>query len=360
MNKDIRSLFSPGQFTLRDISRKYRNDSPNKKIIYKGLVAYVDRIGIDNRSRFSLKIKIYGIDNFNDNNLDNLKFYPPLFPIHLISIPEVGEEVTVICEEIGDLSNAYWIARNNNSNNLSKIDAGFDVPSNDDNSDRTGKYGTITLPKESNDISPNLQENFPTRIKPGDTVLLGRSNASIKNTFDSKNKQGLIELITSESVNNTQFFNQDFQQSNGSRILACTLADIDTQILNQINQLQFDPDYTGNKNIDSAYLLLESVKLSIISRNGKNIQHAVLGEEQSRWLVQLIDILKTTIDHIKDLTKSTSTHTHMAQGPTSPPLAPENTDFNISIPNNLDQDKNNLENQKSTIEDHHSENISLN
>jgi len=393
MKRDVNALFNQEQTLLRKIASDNKDYNPGR-LMYRASVAYVDRIGTEFRPRFSIKAKVVGVDVPGVDT--EYKFYPPLFPIHLISIPEVGEEVTLICEELGRLDTAYWISRTNPKNFLTKVNIGEDIETNDNTQDRTGKYGRIKLPIENIDVFPNEKYEIPTpRVKPGDVIIQGRSNTFVRNTFDTKNKKGVLEMITAEQkVSDENFYKDDFRKSDGVRLLETTLCDIDTQILKNLYDLKFHSDFTHKsinrsvvpqKNYESSYLLLEAIEHRLISRKSVNeIQHIVLGETQEIWIRQLLDLIRDLIDDIQiyrenvvTLTNNVATHVHMSTGPTSPPLTPELIQFSTQLPQKLNTDKQNFDKDKTdfgTIKDggntqigenkgirfHHSDHIAAN
>ncbi len=395
MRKEVRSLYDPAREYFRKIASDYKGSSL-ERILFRGIITFVDREGKDNRPRFSIKAKIFGIDDQNESNIENDNFYPSLLSIHQLAIPEVGEEVLIICEEIGNLSTGYWISRSDIKNSLTKVLAGDDLNTFDEESQTTSdKYGTSKLPKEEVDISPDEKYNIPDpRVKPGDVISQGRSNSFSRHSFDSTNKAGTIEHVTEEQpISNEEFYTKDYRKSNGSRVLLTTKSDIDTlvrdiynkEVHSNFTQKSNNRSITPKKEYDSAYLLLETIELRLISRNSENkIQHAVLAEEQSIWLKQLIDLVRDLIDDIQiyrenvvTLTNNVATHVHMATGPTSPPLIPESIQFNSQLPNkfSIDQEHFNTDKQDfETIKDggntqvgenkgirfHHSDHVGLN
>jgi len=351
--KDYPALINQEQSLMRKIALAEIGEGA-PKILYRGLVALVDRVGTATRPRFSLKVKVFGIDDPNVNDLTKLRYFPPLFPIHLNALPEVGEEVILICEEVGDLSTAYWVSRTNTLNKSTFSESGGDIAIDEQYQTKKGKYGNVQLPKETIDDTPdpNYPESNP-RIKPGDNFQIGRSNTHVRHSFDLKNKKGLIELVTEEDPRqDSGIFTDEFRTSNGSRMLLTTLCDIDTKIIGDLYNLKFyegqgdnSTPYRESKNIDAAYLLVEALELRLVSRAGKDVQHAVLAESQEEWLRDLIDLIKLLIDYI-------IAHKHMANGPTSPPLVNDVTNFQNNQADFLEH--------KEPIKEHHSTKVALN
>lgn len=363
MKLDLNALFNKETTLLRNVASTFRESNSSKRILYRALVAFVDRIGDDFRKQFSIKAKVVGVDSVELTDLNSLRFYPPLFPPHLISIPEVGEEVFIICEEMGNIDTGYWISRSNITNKTTKVEMGDEIETDDDTQTREGKWGNATLPVENIDISPDNTISIPlNRVKPADVLVQGRSNTIINNTFDSKNLAGIIEIATElQQIDDANFFNKDYVASAGSRILLSTLSDLDTLVIQELYNLAFHPNYRGSKNKDDSYLLIESDEIRVISRNGGDINHVVLAEKQEEFINTLIDTINNIIDVVNNLSTKISTHKHTTPtGLSSPPMPTEELDFSTNIGTSLSNIKDSLNNQKTTIQQHHSKNISVN
>ena len=344
--RSIQSLYRPEVNIFRKFAKDYK-DLEENKILYRAIVTFVDRIGTDTRPRFSIKAKIYGIDDFENADTSQDLFFEPLLPIHIIAVPEIGEEVFIICEQPKNLQFGYWISRTNKLNKLTKVSVGDD----NENADNiTQKYGYPFSNQlvEENDESPNKDiPESDSRIKPGDVIVQGRSNTSIKQTFDIKNKNGIIEAITGEeNVNDSDFYKDEYRKTTGSRIVLSTQTDLDSLIIQEQNNLEFHDNFNGQKNVDVATLLLEAEQLRIISRSGKRLQHAVLAEEQQIWLNKLIDLIQNLITIVKN-------HTHMTPTGISSVLLPQER---IDIVTNKDD----FETHRNKIQQQHSETIVIN
>ncbi len=260
-----------------------------------------------------------------------------------------------------DLSIGYWISRDDTQNKLTRTLVGedlIDIP----NESFASKYGIeedISKRKDS-DIEPDHEYNIPiNRDKPGDVVLSGRSNTEIRQSFDSETKAGYIELSTEkQEVSDSEFYNEDFISTNGSRIILSTKSDLDTKIAEKLN-LKFHNKFQG-KNLNVPYNLIESEQTRIISRKGEEINHSVLAEKQSEWLEKILDLVGKTIDAINDVNKSLSTHKHMGTSPTSPPLPPELTDYTTILVKKFNDIKQEFIKEKTTIKNHHSKTLAIN
>ena len=236
MKKSANNLYNRENTFLRGISR-ITKEYVNSRILYRALVTFVDRIGSNTRSRFSIQAKVVGVDPVESSDVETLRFYPSLFPISLISIPEVGEEVFILCEELGNLDTGHWLFSNQISNHLTKTKIGENIVT-DEIIRKTGNQLELI---EKNDTSPNEKYTIPVpRVKPGDVVIQGRSNTFVRNSFDIKNKKGIIEEITEESgASKSEFFKDEYRSSDGSRLLLTTLSNIDSLILKKLYTLNF-------------------------------------------------------------------------------------------------------------------------
>ena len=86
-------------------------------LIFKGIVIDVDFQALKSTTfasvapPFSVFAKIIGVDDDVENPLatQDKIYYPPLFPIHTICIPEIGEEVLILKENSEFSSKGYYI-----------------------------------------------------------------------------------------------------------------------------------------------------------------------------------------------------------------------------------------------------------
>ncbi len=374
MRKDLSQLQNKDVTFFRLLSKNYNNEFGNTKLIYSGIVEDIDRIGNDNRVRFSILTRIIDIDPV-DTEFKAFRWVKPLLPIHMMSIPEIGEEINIILSEINSLENIFWISRNSTKNVLTRTLIGEDII---DDVNKNGnidiKYGVQRDLKKIKDIDeePEHEYEIPDdRNKPGDTVLYGRSSTQIRQSFDSITKKGYIELVTEkENIKDSEFFKDDFNKIKGSRIILATNSNIDSDIIEK-NGLIFHEKY-GNKNNNEAIGLIEAEQIRLISRNGSNVNHAVLGEAQAEWLEKIIKLVETFIDKVDDLTSKVQTINSGIQsltvgtavGPSTPPInlptfvtiSPEIA----TLKNELSDLKNNFDNEIATIIEHHSKTIGIN
>jgi hypothetical protein len=363
MKKDLSQLQNKGTTFFRLLSNQYHNEFDNTKLIYFGIVEDIDRLGNDNRPRFSILTRIIGIDPI-DSTFKSFRWIKPLFPIHLMSLPELGEQITIIPSEINNFDNAFWISTYSTKNKLTRTFVGEDIIDTiNSNGDPSSKYGVQKDLETLKDIDtePNHEYNIPDdRNKPGDVIIYGRSNTQIRQSFDSKTQNGYIELVTEkDKINENEFYKNDFTKINGGRIIISTKTDLDTKIIEENNKLKFDNKFI-NKKLEVPYTLIEAEQIRFISPRGGDINNMVLAQKQSEWLEKILNLVGDVIDKINTLNTKISTHKHMGTGPTSPPLPPELIDFTTKLQLDFKLLKSNILNEKDTIINHHSKNIGIN
>ena len=381
--KRLSHLYSKNLTFLKTISDAYKGSENNSKIIYHGIVLEVDKIGNDVRAKYSLLVKLIGIDPDDQQLKDTedetekifARYYPPLLPIHIMAIPEVGEEVKIIFVDPGNFEDGYWISREETNNSFTKNVSGNDIVASNDTDDLppATKYGINDDANKfkDDDIVPDKNYDIPLdRRKTGDVVLDGRSNTYIKQSFDTKNKKGYIESLTENTeVDDSEFFGDegdDFRKIGGSRSIIATQLDLDSVLLEGKYNLTFHDNYTANggkKEYDAAFHLIEGDEIRIISKLGGIINHVTLAETQAQWLTDQINILKQLIADLRsgfdNFIKEYSQHTHTTStGPSSPPIQPDTVQPELD--QSLQEDSDNLNDMIDKIKNHHSKNIAVN
>lgn len=375
MKKDLQQLRNREQTFFRILSNQHKNDLNSNKILYRGVVEEVDRIGNDNRVRNSVLVRLVNIDP-SDTDFEAFRWYAPLFPIHIIAIPEIGEEVLIIFENDSDFINGYWIKRVSTKNKLTRTLIGEDIIDtvNSNESESEASYENIKYAtnediknKKDIDIEPDHEYNIPEdRNKPGDVVISGRSNTDIKQSFDSISKKGYIELVTErDTIDDNEFYKEDFNKTNGSRIITATQSDLDTKII-ESDKLQFHEKFE-NKKQNVPYVLIESEQIRFISRKGGEINHAILGEIQEEWFKEAIDILKSYIDDVKNfvddfIITEYLQHFHgTGVGPSTPTTVPgKASSIKSSLDSSSNKTKNSLDKLFEKVPNHRSKHIGIN
>ena len=342
-------------------------DSVYDEIMSKGLVVAVDyygnkKLGV---SPYSVQVKLPS--SFDTQHQD--RWYSSLLPIHNLALPQVGEEVLIIFVTAGDKSQGFWISRFNytekfSTNSFKHIDiSAIDTDKNTSKTLQDQLFGVNTTKddiKETLDVEPEIVYDIPyLRVKPGDVVTHGRSNTHIINTFDTKNKKGVIDILTEIEESKKKFYEQEYHvNSKGARVLLTTLSNVDELSISGDSKRVFHKDFGEHK--EDSYALIKANQIRLIADTGGLVNHMILAEQYKDWLEKLVNTLKTDIDAVKTeieqlktsfdtfITGNLSTHIHAsAVGPTSPPTIlmsiPEvDTNFN-DINSKLDNVKTDLD-----------------
>ena len=178
--------------------------SPN--LIFKGVVIEVDFNALKSTSfssvvpPFSVYAKLIGVDEDVENPLvsNNKIYYPPLFPMHTICIPEIGEEVLILKENSEFSSQGYYIGRVNDSSPLNISYARDYVGLNDPETDNKSRYGfsfdVRKLREKFANLMPSSEfSNVSIPMTYGDVVQQGRSKTYVRQSFNKNNKKGVLE-----------------------------------------------------------------------------------------------------------------------------------------------------------------------
>jgi len=175
-------------------------------LLFKGIVIEVDFTTAKPTSEasitppFSVYAKIIGLDDDTPNpegDYDKI-FYPPLFPMHNICIPEIGEEVLVLKESPLPSSLGYYIGRVNDSSPLNISYARDYIGTNDPETGNNFKYGfsfdVRSLRKKYETQMPSAEfNNISIPMTYGDVVQQGRTKTYIRHSFNRNNKKGVLE-----------------------------------------------------------------------------------------------------------------------------------------------------------------------
>ena len=191
----------------------------HSSLIYRGIVIEVDftvyqSVTSSNvRPPFSVYAKIIGLDDstaYPERESDRT-YYPPLFPMHNICIPEIGEEVLIMKEEPNPAAAGFYVGRVNDSSSLNVSYAREFVGIEDPETNNAYKYGFNFDVKRLRNRYSNLMPsdetlNMSIPITFGDVVQQGRSKTYSRHSFNRNNKKGVLEqgikLEGQESSNN--------------------------------------------------------------------------------------------------------------------------------------------------------------
>jgi hypothetical protein len=323
-----------------------------QRIITRAIVVEVKRnvelntITSKSIPQYSIKARIFGektpnsikAENNNYNPFDN--WYAPLLPIHNISIPEIGEEVNIIRESTKSSSKGYWVSKVNDTSIINSYTSNEDLAKLDRRrqNDITGydvdfdKYR-----KQYDDVSPSrVNRSYAMPVYYGDLIQQGRSDTYIRQSFNPRNKGGVLELgIKRTKVTYTN------RETSTVATLGNTLTKtvhIKKGLLTDIGQLrratEFDVQLIGPFSDGSFQKVpvnvLETEKNMIINiaeefynisnKNGvDNVAYrSVLGEKLSEFQEDVIENISLLVDSIEKMSNITGDiiemylkHTHV-------------------------------------------------
>lgn len=354
-----RKLIREAYYSNQDSEQIFQN------IVDRGLVLEVDYYGNDENGISPYSIKVKTEKRYDTLNKD--LFFPPLFPVHRLALPQVGEEVWILLTTTNNKTKGFWISRVNYDDDFSNNSL---IQYDTSNLDESQIYGFGLLKndlKETHDIEPKNDYKVPKiRIKPGDVFDHGRSNTHLIHSFDSKNKKGIIDIITEIEKSKKEFYEQEFSISNGSRILLVTERNLDDVIIKNDLEKNFHINFSeiSGEVQDESFTLIESDQIRLISRKGNDVNHLVLGEKHSDWINELLNVVKDFVGEnqnfatevqngLDNLIDSYNSHIHLTPvGPSSPLSTPFITE-KVGIDNNLQDVRDNLENIKTRMDEHY-------
>ena len=149
---------------------------------------------------FSVYAKIIGesADDPAPDESTNRVYYPPLFPMHNLCIPEIGEEVLILKQTPLDSSIGYYIGRVNDSSALNISYAKEYIAPNDASTSNYLRYGfgfdVKKLRSKYEDQMPSSNtKNISIPVTFGDVVQQGRSKTYVRHSFNRNNKEGVFE-----------------------------------------------------------------------------------------------------------------------------------------------------------------------
>ena len=332
--EDLLRQFSKGtdyiQSSFMSSEGIFNKNVPN--FIYKGVVIDVnfERTAPTTTASivppFSVYAKIIGMDEdiaFPETD-PNRVYYPPLFPIHNLCIPEIGEEILILKESAEESSIGYYIGRVNDSTPLNISYARDYIATNDTATNNEFRYGfsfdVRKLREKSEHLMPSDEtSNISIPLIFGDVVQQGRSKTYLRHSFNRNNKKGVLEQGISlpgqlgakeiknnfnyvgDGVNNKVFDNATITSVN---------VDEDTEEVTQYTTV-IDPNYNlpRNKKTIQSYdpsIGKTSTKTihfvdSSIARLGDYSFQSVNGEEQSNLQGEDRSIIANIADEIYNI-----------------------------------------------------------
>ena len=328
--------------------------SPN--LIFKGVVIEVDFNALKSTSfasvvpPFSVYAKLIGVDEDVENPLvsDNKIYYPPLFPMHTICIPEIGEEVLILKESSEVSSQGYYIGRVNDSSPLNISYARDYVGINDPETDNKSRYGfsfdVRELRKKFENKMPSAEfSNVSIPMTYGDVVQQGRSKTYVRHSFNKNNKKGVLEqgirqdgqLASKDQVNSFNYNAPSNSVSEAQTILPdgerlspelYALRSIDPSIgitktktihlvdssIKRLGDYTYQSFYgnqqTGELDGDDKGMIVNIAEeiYNISSRNvGGALYRQVLGEKLVTQQQQTLNLMKQVMSTVSDFASST-------------------------------------------------------
>ncbi len=334
----IRNILYPGTKFVKETYASARSANSVIFILYKGIVIDVLK-NIDNGTNasfvppFSIYAKIIGEDvNTRSPLSDVRKWYPPLFPIHSLELPEPGEEIWILKESDDINANGFWICRVNDNNNLNKYLARTYL-----NGTPLQKYGFDFTLESIEQAGPQKERIiFSIPVRNGDVFQQGRSGSYIRHSFNPNNKQGILEsgikdaikypALTNTSVSIGKTLTKTIHLAlskikdviNFKKIkvsLNATLAE--TPAINEI-----DDDTDRNIILNQSE---EIYNISTSKESEKQLFRQVLGEKQNLFLNNIMLLLQTVMKNNSDIITLLKNHTHVFPAYTS------NTTYTIDI-----------------------------
>ena len=187
-----------------NVSEGVTQPSPN--LIFKGIVIDVDLAALKSTTfasvipPFSVFAKLIGVDEDVEDPLATVDktYYPPLFPMHTICVPEIGEEVLILKENSEFSSQGYYIGRINDSSPLNISYARDYMGINDPETSNNYRYGfsfdVRELRKKFEKQMPSSEfNNVSIPMTYGDVVQQGRTKTYLRHSFNRNNKKGVLE-----------------------------------------------------------------------------------------------------------------------------------------------------------------------
>lgn len=226
----------------------------------------------------SIQIKIIG----EDTTTSALKWAIPLFNLHCISFPEVGEEVFVIRESDSRGSQPYWISRVNDNNYINKVLA--------------RELYSDQLPMERyqfdfkvEDIAEEVTQTRELILSipfyPGDVIFQGRSDSYIRHSLNPRNQEGILE----SGIKFRTLYPEKPKNTIGKT--KTKSVHISNSLIEELTELQIANVVNNDQNEERNIIYNEAeviVNISQLSDSEQTLQKVVLGDKQNNWLNRLV------------------------------------------------------------------------
>jgi len=207
MNKpSIENLFSSGSYQEELYASALGWKKPELFILNRGIVISV-KLGIDTNPQsssilpqYSVNARIIGEDHSSESPENELpRWYAPLMSNSIISVPEIGEQVFIVRETTLNNSKGYWIARVNDTDEVStKLTNNENKETNPESMSRYGmRFDVEKISSESRQpTSTTERKTFQLPLSLGDVLIQGRNGSYIRNSYLPiyRNKPGILEM----------------------------------------------------------------------------------------------------------------------------------------------------------------------
>ena len=376
---------------------------PTPTLIFKGVVIDVDFGAVKSTTYasvvppFSVFAKIIGLDDdvLDPDDQATRIYYPPLFPMHNICIPEIGEEVLILKENSEFTSQGYYVGRINDSSPLNISYARDYIGINDPETDNRYRYGFSFDVKElrkkhENKMPSSADSNISIPMTFGDVVQQGRSKTYVRHSFNRNNKKGVLEqgirlegqLLSRGIVNSFDYKNGTTKAVGGNGELidnSDVTRSVDPSIgvtkTKTIHLIDSSIKRLGNYNYQSFYGnnqsediiaedkgMIVNIADEIYNISSRNVSGAlyrqVLGEKLVSQQQQTLNLIKEIMNTVSDFASSTQVlldafldHTHaipkielnlektieVKDTYRTPPVLEQQPNLNVKLPNQTTQ-----------------------
>jgi len=211
------------------------------------------------------------------------EWFRPLLPIHLMVLPEIGEEVLTI--DLGGIER-YYIGRTNNTNRLNRAVVGHNIP------------GTATfkgIPFNPQKLASGLNDRNIV-LKPitrsGDVIIFGRTGSFLQQTYDEETLGGVLNLSTQTTGTGNLI------GKSAAKLVLAENSDVDISL------------GIGSSNRGSfGVLAADNIRIYSVTSDSP-LQPVVLGNENNAWLTNLVGDIGELVNTVKELVNFISEHEH--------------------------------------------------
>lgn len=208
-HKSFNNVYSRGAMTQAATKRVVGGTVAEQNVLQRAIVTDIKRyqeLDPDQAiiaPQYSIKARVIGGNQNKDSVAtltasNNDQWYAPLMPIHMIALPEKGEEVLIIRESTKQHSKGFWITRTNETSVVNGYIRKEQTSS--------GKQQDIGLNINPYDLRNNEKSISPSKnnykygipVYYGDVIQQGRSNTFVRHSFNPRTKLGVLEMGITE------------------------------------------------------------------------------------------------------------------------------------------------------------------